>query len=65
MIILEDVGCEIFDILITKRTAMVSIDCLFDAFFAVDMPTSRDVAILDLPKANCTGKLGKKLIRVQ
>ena len=48
MIVLEDIFSEFLEILSTERASMVPVDCLLDAFFAVDMSASRDVTILDL-----------------
>lgn len=54
MVILEDINFKIFQFLGAERAAVVSIDRLLDAMFAVDMSASGDVAVGDGIEADCT-----------
>jgi len=47
VVVLEDIILETFELFITVRTTMMPIDRFFNAAFAVNMATSRDIAIVD------------------
>jgi maltodextrin utilization protein YvdJ len=48
MIILKNIIFELFELMITKRTTMMSINNFFDAALTIDMSASSNVAIVDL-----------------
>ncbi len=63
MIIFEYIVFEIFKLLITERTAMMSIDSLLNARPAIHMPAPSNVTVSDWIKTDCTLELGLKLLR--
>jgi hypothetical protein len=62
MIIFEYIVFEIFELLITERTAMMPIDSLLNARPAIDMPASSNVTVSYRIKTDCTLELGLKLL---
>lgn len=64
MIIFEYVVLEIFELLITEWTSVVSVYGLFDAAFAVDVPASSYIAVINRVQAYCTLKLNLKFLWV-
>lgn len=64
MIVLENIVFELFQLLIAKWTAVMTIDCFLDACFAIYMATSRYVAIIDWIETYCALKLSLQLLWV-
>lgn len=52
MVILEDVSFELFELLGAEGTAVMPVDSLLDAMFAVHMSTTSDVAVVDWVEAD-------------
>ena len=57
MIVFENVVFELFQLLVAEGTAMVPVDCLLDAAFAVDVAASCYVAIVYGVHADCALEL--------
>ena len=47
MVVLEDVGFELLEVLGAEGAAVVAVDGLLDAMSAVDMPAASDIAVVD------------------
>ena len=57
MIILEHICFEFVEGLVTKGAAMMATNSFLNTHSAIDMPTSSDVAVLNLVEANSALKL--------
>ncbi len=62
VIILENIIFKVFQLLVTKGTTMMTIDRLLNTAFAIYMPASCNVTIIDRIHAYCTLELGLKLL---
>lgn len=62
MVVLEDILFEVLEFLVAKRTLVVSIDGLFDAGFAIYMPTTCNVTIVDRIETHCALEFGLQLV---
>lgn len=58
MIVFEDIIFELFQLLVAKWTAMVTIYCLLDASFAIHVTATCYVTVVDWVKADCALELG-------
>ena len=63
MIVFKYIILKVLKLLITERTSMMAIDCLFDTGLTIYMSASRYVTVVDRVETDCTLKLLLQFLR--